>query len=271
MFGYVTPLKEELTFREYDIFKSYYCGLCQHIKKQFGHIPRLTLSYDITTMAILLDSIGTGATLVKKQSCITSIKKRPIVQENTALKYCANINVILSYYKLQDDVLDENSIKSKLLAQQLKPYLKKASPEFSFLLPIIKSNLNSLRNLEKSHNFSSIDEIADPFANLVGMLFKKYPNNNNNINLYDFGYVLGKWIYLIDALDDLEKDTVNATFNPLNILQDSDIEFSILSCGATCKEQLNSFRLKSNTNLLNNIILYGMMDKYTMIKRRGKK
>lgn len=283
MFGYVTPLKEELKVRQLDLFKSYYCGLCQHIKKDFSNIPRLTLSYDITTMAILLDATDPQRVKLKKQPCIISPRKRPVVQQSKPLKYAASVNVLLSYYKLKDDYLDEHSLRSKLLLPQLRPFLQKVPSEFRFLHPIIKSNLNKLQELERSKNFSSLDEIADPFATLVGTIIRKYPYTTaNKGDLYRFGYALGKWIYLMDALDDLQKDIENNSFNPLYVLyyqegQSTDelfmtakdkLEFSIFSLGASCKELLNKLAPKKNRALLENIIIYGMMDKYTMISKK---
>ncbi|ONI46824.1 hypothetical protein AN642_00470 [Epulopiscium sp. SCG-B10WGA-EpuloA2] len=283
MFGYVTPLKEELKVRELDLFKSYYCGLCQHIKQDFNNIPRLTLNYDITTMSILLDATANDTIKLKKQPCITSLKKRAIIQRSLPLKYAASVNVLLSYYKLKDDYEDEHSIKSKILLSQLKPYLKNVPQEFRFLRPLISSNLNKLHELEKSRNFNSLDEICEPFANLVGQIIKKYPYNTaDKNNLYRFGYSLGKWIYLIDALDDLEKDIEKGSFNPLYILYNNNnltyddlfkiakdkIEFSIFSLGANCKELLYKLAPKKNRALLENIIIYGMMDKYTTISSK---
>ncbi len=283
MFGYVTPLKEELKVRELELFKSYYCGLCQHIKKDFHNIPRLTLSYDITTMAILLDSTTKDRVKLKKQRCIIGPRKRPIVQNSLALKYSATVNVLLSYYKLKDDYLDEHSLKSTLLLLPLKPFLKNTPSEFKFLNSIVSTNLAKLHELEQSHNFSSLDEIADPFANMIGMILKKYPyTHSNKHDLYMFGYALGKWIYLIDALDDLQKDIENGSFNPLYVLYHKDnqsipelltlsqnnLEFSILSLGATCKELLIKLSPKKNRALLTNIIIYGMMDKYTAISNK---
>ena len=54
MFGYVLINKEELKFKEYDVYKSYYCGLCQTLNNRSGRFAQLTLNYDMTFLQLLL-------------------------------------------------------------------------------------------------------------------------------------------------------------------------------------------------------------------------
>lgn len=289
MFGYVTPLKPELKIREFNQFRSYYCGVCFHIKKYFGNIPRITLNYDMTFLALLLDGLNPKELEVKMKKCIVHpIKEKPIVLNNEALFYAASMNVSLFYYKLLDDIEDDNNVKSKIEAFFLSPYKKKFKNEILHINDIIKENLNLLTKFEKEKNFSSIDEICDPFSKIVGEILSKYPYSINKdsdelrSNLYNFGYSLGKWIYLIDALDDLEEDIKNNKFNPINFLYNKDnlpykefleniekrLEFSIFNCAYTCKEILEILPLTRNKEILENIINLGMMDKYMKITNK---
>ncbi len=286
MFGYVTPLKEELKIHEYTTFKSYYCGLCFHLKKEFGNLPRMVLNYDMTFLALLLDSLSDTPVNTQMKKCLTSpVKKKPIILENEALSYAANINISLVYYKLLDDVLDDRSLKSKLLALTLAPYKKKFSSKIQETNLVIQENLNHLYLLEKEKMFSSIDEICDPFSLIVAHIFKMYPYNiskdseETRKNLFDFGYALGKWIYMIDALDDLQKDIEQEKFNPLNFLYNKNnlaypelliqikdtVAFTILNCGYNCKYYLDLLPVHKNKELLENIISLGMMDRYTKV------
>ncbi|MDF2878321.1 MAG: hypothetical protein K0S30_1417, partial [Clostridia bacterium] len=130
MFGYVTPLKDELKIREYTTFKSYYCGLCFHLKKEFGNLPRMTLNYDMTFLAVLLDSLTDKESTIQMKKCMTSpIKKKAVILDNEALTYAANMNVALVYYKLLDDAADNKSLKSKILAAVLSFYKKNFSSD----------------------------------------------------------------------------------------------------------------------------------------------
>lgn len=286
MFGYITPLTPELKVREYHTFRSYYCGLCFHIKSHFGNIPRMALNYDMTFLGVLLDSLSDNELKIQRKRCIVHpINKHAIVENNPALIYAAEMNVSLFYSKLVDDVNDDNDFKSKIGTLVLSPYKRKFSKETNFINDLIEKELNNLSKLEKSKNFNSLDEIAHPFSELVGNIFKLYPYKLKNDSLelrdslYSMGYALGKWIYIIDALDDLKDDMEKNKFNPINHLYNTEnlcyddflhtitsrVEFTILNLGATCLEHLKSFNLSRNKETLENIIELGMMDKYSKI------
>ena len=262
MFGYVTPLKPELKIREYEMFKSYYCGVCTHIKEYFGNIPRLTLNYDMAFLGVLLDALHNESPSINFKRCIAHpLNKKPMILNNKALEYAAAMNVSLVYYKFIDDVNDDN------------------------INDIIEENLKLLSELEENKNFTSIDEIANPFSLIVAKILELYPETfegdcqDIRYELYDLGYALGKWIYLIDALDDLKEDMEKKKFNPINFLYNKEnksyddfikeikprIEFTILNCGYNCKESLEKLPLKRNKEILQNIINLGMMDKYEKV------
>lgn len=286
MFGYVKPLKDDLKVHQYTAFKSYYCGLCHHIKKDFGHLPRLVLNYDLTTLAVLLDGLSPNKTYRTHSGCITNpIKKKPIIVSNDALSYAGAMNVSLAYYKLLDDVKDEKSVKSQALATLLSPYSNKFSQPVQEINKVIHTQLQKLEVLETTKNFHSIDEISDSSALIVANILKMYPHPYHEDSLalredlFNFGYALGKWIYIIDALDDLKKDMETHAFNPINVLYNQDnlsydelikkvrepIGFTLLNCGATCKTMLYRLPLVRNKALLKNIVVLGMMDEYTKV------
>ena len=298
MFGYVTPLKPELKVREYESFKSYYCGICMHIKDGFGNIPRMSLNYDMTFLGLLLDGLHKEERSFKIQRCIVHpLKKKPMIVNNKALAYAAAMNVSLVYYKLLDDVADDRSMKSKVSSIILSPYKSKFNRNVTIINDIIEENLKKLSYLEVEKRFSSIDEIAHPFSEIVGKILNLYPEefegDSEEIrgNLYELGYSLGKWIYIIDALDDLKEDMEKNKFNPINYLYNTNnktyeelmgeirdrMEFTIFNCGYTCRNALEKLPIKRNKEILENIISLGMMDKYTKItnececnKRSGK-
>ena len=298
MFGYVTPLKPELKIREYESFKSYYCGICMHIKDGFGNIPRMSLNYDMTFLGLLLDGVHKEERSFKIQRCIAHpLKKKPMIVNNKALAYAAAMNVSLVYYKLLDDVADDRSMKSKVSSIILSPYKSKFNRNVTIINDIIEENLKKLSYLEVEKRFSSIDEIAHPFSEIVGKILNLYPEefegDSEEIrgNLYELGYSLGKWIYIIDALDDLKEDMEKNKFNPIDYLYNTDsktyeelmeeirdrMEFTIFNCGYTCRNALENLPIKRNKEILENIISLGMMDKYTKIttececnKRSGK-
>ena len=123
MFGYVKPLISELKVKEYNLFKSYYCSLCFSIKENFGNIPRMALNYDMTFLAILLDSLNEDKLEFKTKICILHPNsKKPIIFNNKALDYSSYMNISLVYFKLLDDVMDDKNLKSKSFSLILYPY-----------------------------------------------------------------------------------------------------------------------------------------------------
>lgn len=286
MFGYVTPLKSELKIKDYVKFRSYYCGLCMSLKENIGNLPRLTLNYDMAFLAVLLDSITEKEPSVEIRRCFPHpLEKKPIIINNNSIDYAAAMNLSLYYFKVKDDIQDDNKLKSKLLEKVLYPYEKKLNKSIKKISAIIENNLKELSDLEKNKNFSNIDEISHPFSDIVGNILKEYPYtliDDNEVlrnNLYNLGYTLGKWIYLIDAVDDLKEDIENKKFNPIIFLFNQDskpyeellnsikdrLEFTILNCAYNCKEILSKLPLKRNSDILKNILELGIMDKYLSV------
>lgn len=277
MFGYVTPCKLELKIKDFEKFKTYYCGLCKTIKTDFGNLPRLALNYDMTFLALLLDSLNDEKNSIEKQFCaLHPIKKRVVLVKNPALKYAAFCNVLLTYYKLLDNFTDENSILSKVYASFLNVYLKKAPKLFSENAERISESLISLYKEEQNSSAEGLDKLSHYFADLTGYILSTYEKDKGyNESLYSLGYNLGKWIYIIDAYDDLEKDIKTLKFNAINNVFNTEnlsyyellplvkerINFTLTMCAQGCVENLNKLPIKRNYDLLYNILQYGLMEK----------
>jgi hypothetical protein len=277
MFGYVTPCKMELKIKDFEKFKAYYCGLCRSIKGSYGNLPRLALNYDMTFLALLLDSLSDEKSNVEKQFCsLHPLKKRVVFMGNSAIDYAAFFNVFLTYYKFMDNFEDDKSLKSKMFASILKIYLKKSPSYNSEISKKASDILETLRIEEKAFMGKSLDELSHHFADLTGCILAFYEKDKNHEDkLYSLGYNLGKWIYIIDAYDDLEKDMKDRKFNAINSAFNSEnlpynefaesvkerVCFILTMCGAYCIENLNKLPIKRNYDLLYNILQYGLMEK----------
>jgi hypothetical protein len=281
MFGYVTPCKMELKVKDYEKFNAYYCGLCLAIKETFGHIPRFTLNYDMTFLAILLDGLNEDKIQYKKSICIAHpLNKKPKVIDNDALKYAAFCNVALTYFKLLDNYNDNNSKISKLLSKFLKKYVKISDGRKKEIIDYMEAKLNLLSKMENSKDPINIDEISDIFADLTGYIISKYYKEDDNTSLYWLGYNLGRFIYLIDAYDDLKEDMENHKFNAIEKAFNSEklifeefietirerIEFNLILSAESCAASLENLPLKKNKELLSNILQLGLMEKIESIK-----
>ncbi|WP_315121051.1 DUF5685 family protein [uncultured Clostridium sp.] len=284
MFGYVTPCKMELKFKDYEKFKSYYCGLCKAIKNNFGNVPRFVLNYDMTFLAILLHSIDESHPSYELQHCMVHpLKKKLVLLENKPLKYAAFCNVVLAYFKLIDNVNDDNSLKSKMLTLVLKKYIDKDNDKDK--LDYIEKTLNELYVLERQGIHCSIDELSHPFAHLTAYILSSYITDKDEVSdtLYNLGYNLGKWIYIIDAWDDLEKDILHNKFNAINSAFNKEnkpfeefkldiknrIDFILTFCARQCLYYTKQLPIKKNEELLYNILQFGLMEKMDKVFKRS--
>lgn len=287
MFGYVTPYKMELKIKDYEMFKAYYCGLCISIKNNFSNLCRMSLNYDMTFLGMLLDSLECSKHKYVVTRCIAHpMKKKPKVIDNKALDYAAFCNVSLVYYKLLDDYNDDNSLNKKFISMYIKKFINKFGEDLSPILVNIEENIKKLSSLEKSQDIISIDELSDPFASLTAFIISYYYRNEDFYdNLYNLGYNLGRWIYIIDAYDDLKEDmekhkfnAINKAFNTENLSyedlitqQVNRIEFNLLMSANTTVEALNRLPINKNKDLLFNILQLGLMNKIEIIKSRSDK
>jgi hypothetical protein len=287
MFGYVTPYKMELKIKDYEMFKAYYCGLCISIKNNFSNLCRMSLNYDMTFLGILIDSLESSNHKYMVTRCMAHpMQKKPKVIDNKALDYAAFCNVALVYYKLLDDYNDDNSLNKKFISMYIKKFVKKSKEDLSPLLVNIEENIKKLSSLEKSQDMISIDELSDPFASLTAFIISYYYKNEDFYNdLYNLGYNLGRWIYIIDAFDDLKEDMKKHKFNAINkafnaenlsyedliISQGNRIEFNLLMSANTTVEALDKLPINKNKDLLFNILQLGLMNKIETIKSRSDK
>lgn len=286
MFGYVKPFKDELRVREYNTFKGYYCGLCKEMGRNFNQLTRLSLNYDLTFLGLLLSSLDDKMDTFKRENCITSpFTKKPIVQSNKHLKYNSEIGVILVYYNLIDDIKDEKSIKSLLALPSFYFPYKKARKLHIQKTDIIKKSLDKLQLLEKE-KCDIIDKSADTFANIMKEIAVPEYITDEKIKriLGWFGYNLGRWIYILDAFDDLEEDVKKNSYNPMLLqykyendedIKDfkkrivKDIDFTLIYTMDNIVKSFQLLDIKYNKEIIENIIYLGMRKKMESILNKG--
>lgn len=286
MFGYVGPYKMEMKVRDYEKFNSYYCGLCIAIKKNYGNLPRFSLNYDMTFLGILIDSLDSSKVSYIKGNCIAHpLKHKNIIIDNPTLDYAAFCNICLTYHKLMDDYRDDKSVKSKLFGYFLNSYLKNTPSNLQIVMDYTEKKLNELYIMEHNSKGKTLDELSHSFADLTGFIISNYITDTNyKLDLYWFGYNLGKWIYIIDAYDDLEKDMYKNKFNALNVSLNANnlsynelkpiieerVDFTLTSCARQCYESFLKLPIKKNVDLLENILHYGLLNKMNLVFKRSE-
>ena len=273
MFGYVRINKMDLTFREFDYYKGYYCGLCKYLKENHGEVSRLSLNYDITFLIVILTALYKLDSDITYERCIANPLKKKMRIVNEITEYAASMNILLSYYKLEDNLYDDNGIKDKLAYELYKGKLKKAYEKYPQKAEYIKQQLGNLRELEKQES-KSIDKVSNTFGNLMEEIFV-YKKDEYEQNLRNIGFNLGKYIYILDAYEDLEEDNKKGRYNPFIDYIDKKEELKnkvdrliSMSLGMATKniEQLN---LEFNKSIIDNIIYSGVYLRYKSILEKG--
>jgi hypothetical protein len=288
MFGYVLPDKPELKIREYEIYRAYYCGVCKSIQKNHGNLPRLTLNYDTTFLALLLSSIFEDSLCVQTERCMLHpMKKRKILRQSEFVNYAADMNVLLSYLNLRDKWQDDRSAAALAGLAAFKSRFQALADKYPEKTNNILERLEELSQLEKS-KCASVDQAAEPFARLMEEVIL-YPSlcldENTETILRWLGYNIGKWIYTIDAFDDLEEDIRKGSYNPFLYQYEykgedvaafrsriaKDAEFNLVY---TLNEAAKAFELlvfKRHKDIAGNILYSGMLKKTETILGRGSK
>ncbi|MBQ0099128.1 MAG: hypothetical protein KBS91_01100, partial [Firmicutes bacterium] len=211
MFGYVKTDTPNMYVKDTVLYKAMYCGLCKSIRVTCGERARLCLNYDLTFLSVFCHNLlNEDVKITKQRCCIHWIKKRDIANVDDLTKRIASLNLILAYHKLNDDVIDENRgrVKRKFFSKGYKK-AKRLEPEFD---KIVSKYYGDLLRLEKD-KCSSYDIIADPFGNMIKEIVSLILGDRKNENVDAVSYALGKWIYLIDAIDDFDKDRKNNSYN----------------------------------------------------------
>ncbi|WP_042277745.1 DUF5685 family protein [[Clostridium] dakarense] len=273
MFGYVKVNKMDLTFREYEHYRGYYCGLCKYLKDNHGEISRLSLNYDITFLILVLTSVYRPKSNVIEEGCIVNPfkKKKKIINDIT--EYAASMNVLLTYYKLEDNLRDDKGIKDKLAYNIYKGKLNLAYEKYPQKAEFIKNQLEILYNLEKEKNLN-IDLVSNTFGNLMGEIFT-YKEDEFEKELRRIGFNVGKYIYILDAYEDLDKDYEKGRYNPFieyidkrEELREKADKLISMSLGMLARS-VDNLNLRVNTSIIENIVYSGVYLRYQNILKRG--
>ena len=213
MFGYIIVNQQELKFKEYDRYRSYYCGLCRRLKEKYGRTGQFTLSYDTTFLILLLSGLYEPEEETRTSRCIAHPFCLHEERVNRFTDYAADVNLILSYYSSQDDWSDEHKVSKLLLSGLLREGSEQASGKLDRKAEVIRDGLSRLGALEKE-NSENLDEVSGCFGQIMAEIFA-YKEDEWTIPLRQMGFYLGKFIYLLDAVDDLKKDMKSGSYNPL--------------------------------------------------------
>ena len=220
MFGYIKPQKSELLVREFEEYNGVYCALCRRLGKDYGPAARLVLNYDCTFYAVMLLAVSANESpRFRRGRCVVNPLKRCgfCVESGEEFAAASALTVILAYYKVRADIADSGFWKS-LFFRVVYPFFsfmhRSAARKFPKLEEAAADAMRGQARAEQTED-PGVDRSAEPTAQMLARVFEQTCEKGEMPRvLHEVGYYLGRWTYLIDAADDMEKDIRRNTFNP---------------------------------------------------------
>lgn len=268
MFGYISTNPKALSKEEKDRYKKYYCGLCHQLNTQYGGAGRAMLSYDMTFLIVLLSSIYGLEESQDSRHCVRHlIKSQPYV-ETLATAYGADLNIILGYYQLLDDWKDDGNLIARENSRVIKKYLPRIIDLYPHQCDTIVENMRQLSEMERVNELNP-DLPANCFGELMGELFV-WKKDEHTDTLRRMGAALGRFIYLLDAVNDLKTDIRKQRYNPLVSQMDTDYTPLLTIMMAECTSEFEKLPVERDIHILQNILYSGVWQKYRARKRKGQ-
>ena len=275
MFGYIVVNRQELRIKEYDRYRAYYCGLCKTLQSHCGIRGQLSLSYDMTFLAVLLSGLYEPEQRQARERCIVHPAKKHIVLYNEIMDYVADMTLLLAWYKCQDDYIDERKLNKACYGRMIHSKTKQICKQYSRQAETVKKQMQKLSELEKAGS-TDLDAVSGCFGTLLGEIFV-YLKDEWEQYLRNVGFYIGKYVYLIDAYDDMDQDAKKDCYNILKSKNDMPgfddwiKELRVLLAASFAKE-FEKLPIIENVEILRNIIYSGIWTRYQMVrnKREGK-
>ena len=274
MFGYVITNCKTLSEEERARFRAMYCGMCHTLKKRYGNLGRFTLSYDMTFVAMVLAALYEPEEISGRERCLPHMVKPHDYILNSAMEYAVDLNVALAYHKCADNWQDDRNPVFAGVMQALKSAYRKACTYQPEKCRAIEEWMRDVGAIEKSGR-----EEIDPPMNLPGRMFGTlfaWKDDFFAWDLFSMGDGLGRFIYLMDAYDDLEKDVRKKKFNPLkSVMQQPDYEQlckdALTMAMADCADAFERLPILKDVDLIRNILYSGVWAKYGYIQTQKAK
>jgi len=301
MFGYIVPQKSKLSETDFSIYRSFYCGICKVTGQMHGQLPRFTTNFDMVFLSVLLHEYNSQKYDLEHKGCVLNPKKRHTVMKNDLFEKIIDTNIILSYHKALDGVSDKEGIKYRMVRNMLKKPYSRAKEKLQSVDIACKEWYTRLGGLEKDR-CESVDRVADCFANLLKSVVDKLidrpqttdPRHNDLLGL---SYHIGKFVYLVDALDDICDDYKKGRYNPFLVshklckktdkkakrqkfsrkefiaANHDDLQFMLAACVNSAIAHYNNLKpsFSCGGSVLQNIMYYGMRQKCEELLNSTKK
>lgn len=273
MFGYVVANSDELKVKEWKEYKAFYCGLCNSLGKRHGAKGQMTLNYDCVFIAILLTGLYEPETIEGKKFCPIHPTSKKTILSNEMLDYVADLDIMLAYHNLKDGWQDEKNIAKLLGYKTLENDYKKTAEKYPRQKEALEVYMKELNEIQ-DRNDDNIDAAAGATGTMMGEMLV-YKEDEWASYLRKIGFYLGKFIYLMDAYDDLEDDIKKNQYNVWKFYKDDDdfeekCQRVLTYMMAECSKEFEKLPIFLDVEILRNILYAGVWNRFDM-KRNGEK
>lgn len=269
MFGYITVNQKELKFKEYDVYHAYYCGLCRMLGKKYGLSGRFALTYDCTFLILFLSGLYEPDEEQLRGKCPLHMVKGTCMTDNIFSEYAADMTVLLAYYKCMDDWKDERKKTAFSYAKLLRKGYQQILEKYPEKCEKIRILFDKISDCEASKE-ENLDKVSGLFGEVLAEVFV-YKQDEWEDVIRRMAFFLGKFVYLMDAYEDLEKDKKKGNYNPFAFVeQNEDYEEkcrSVLAMMmAECSREFEKLPIIKNVDILRNIIYSGVWCRYERLQ-----
>ena len=276
MFDYVSVKQDYLSKEELDKYQAYYCGLCKKLKENCGSKGKMLLNYGMTFVIILLSSIYTPIEVEQLGICGLHFTRKRKHLTNCISDYVACMSIMLSYYSVVDEWKDEhNPVKNRISALLRKEYEDMAA-KYPRQANAISEYNEKMKTYEQNEEVN-IELVSGTIGELFGEIIA-WKEDCYYEELKNFGFYLGKFVYLVESYEEFETDERKNKYNPLRIFKDENKDdFEILfmlmlkSLMFECEKSLKRFPIVTNKKLIDDILESGVWFKYEEIQNKKKR
>ncbi len=270
MFGFVMVNAKELTEEEKTRYNAVYCGICRNIRQSANQLSRLGLRYDMAFLALLLSSLYEPEETGGDRACNLHPIRPKAWTENVFVRYAADMNVALAYYKAEDDWQDDGSVSAKMLTGIFGKNLHQIQQRYPRQCAAMKDCMEQLRLLEMEQ-CANADLPANCFGRLMGELLV-YQEDLWAPILRKMGVALGRFIYLADAALDYRRDQKKGRYNPYVQMGTGEDwvlwENHLILAMGKATEEFEKLPLVQDKKLLDNILYSGVWCNFAGKKKR---
>ncbi len=276
MFGYININGPGLSEESKNAYQAYYCGLCQKLKADCGTKGQMLLSYDLTFLIVLLTGLYELENEETEFTCPLHPTKRRTAYINEATEYASDMNLILAYHNLIDDWKDDHSYAKRALVKILDKDYARIEEKYPRQVAALESYMKQTAELEQRKE-SNLDLVSGLSGEMLGEIFC-WKNDVWEEELKTLGFYMGKFIYLMDAYEDFEKDKKKNAYNPLRYLEMNDgqdfetiCKLMLTSMISECAKSFERLPILQHADILRNVLYSGVWTKYEYLQLKKKK